>query len=231
MAILTDVRGLDVVEVFACRISPVVAAGAIAGNAYMVKVSWQPAGRRMTVIAAIAAGYVGRMFSRRGETIMTRATRTQYLSVINSVSRAEQVGVVAVLTNIRGLDMLRIFAGRVGAIVAADTVAGDVNVIESSGTPGHRRMAIVTGIIAGNVGGVFSSSYDAIVTGAATANHLCMVDGKHRHENVTIVAVFANVTSLDVSQVLAQGLDAVVTIDAIAGDTNVIEIRRQPTRA
>jgi hypothetical protein len=231
VAIFTDVRGLDVVEVLAGRFRSVVAAGAITSNAYMVKVGWQPAGRRMAVVAGVATAYVGRMFSRRSETVMTRATRAQYLSVINRVSRGEQVGVVTVLANVRGLDVQRVLAGRVGAVVAADTVAGDINVIESRRTPGHRRMAIVTGIIAGNVGGVFSGSYDAIMTGAATANYLCMVHGKHRHENVTGMAILADIAGLDMGKVLAHGFDAVVTIDAIAGDTDVIEIRRQPTRA
>ncbi len=110
VAIFTDVRGLDVVEVLAGRFRSVVAAGAITSNAYMVKVGWQPAGRRMAVVAGVATAYVGRMFSRRSETVMTRATRAQYLSVINRVSRGEQVGVVTVLANVRSLDMLRVFA-------------------------------------------------------------------------------------------------------------------------
>lgn len=43
------------------------------------------------------------------------------------------------------------------------------------------------------------------------------------------MAVFANVSRLDMSRVLAGRFNAIVTTDAIAGDADMVEIGRQPT--
>ncbi len=53
-----------------------------------------------------------------------------------------------------------------------------------------------------------------------------MVDPVDRREKHFIVAVLADVGRLDMRRVLADGLGAVVATEAIAGDIDVIEIRR-----
>lgn len=52
------------------------------------------------------------------------------MHVINAEHRRKHIGVVAILANIRGLDVRRGFAGRLSAIVAIEAGSGDVDVIE-----------------------------------------------------------------------------------------------------
>ena len=61
--------------------------------------------------------------------------------------------------------------------MAADTVTGDVHVVECCRTPGDRGVTIVAGIVARDVCRVFAGSRDAIVTGTTNSDDLRMVDG------------------------------------------------------
>ena len=76
--------------------------------------------------------------------------------------------------------------------------------------------------------GVLSDRGDTIVTRAACANHLCMVDCENRRKYVARVTVFAQICGLNMGRVLACRIGAVVTTDAISCDVDVIEICRQP---
>lgn len=53
-------------------------------------------------------------------------------------------------------------------------------------------MAIVTGVAAGDVCRILARRNVAIVTGAASANDLCVVDPANGREYVRVVAVFAH---------------------------------------
>ncbi len=53
--------------------------------------------------------------------------------MINGEGRGEDIRVVAVLADITGLNMSDIFTRRVHAIVAVDTIARDIQVIEVCG--------------------------------------------------------------------------------------------------
>jgi hypothetical protein len=64
------------------------------------------------------------------------------------------------------------------------------------------------------------------VTGIAGAHNLCVVHGKYRSKHVGVVTILANVTGLNMREVFTDGIGAVVTVDAIARDIEVIEIRR-----
>ncbi len=58
-----------------------------------------------------------------------------------------------------------------------------------------------------------------------------MIDGHHWYEYIGVVAIFANVRSLNVRQILANGVHAVMAISTISSDVQVIEICRQPTHS
>ena len=85
--------------------------------------------------------------------------------MVDHVDRRKQNIVVAVLANISGLDMRGILAGRLCTVVAADTIAGNIDVIEIGRQPAVRRMTIITGITAGNMCRVLARGYRAVVTG------------------------------------------------------------------
>jgi hypothetical protein len=84
----------------------------------------------VAIVASIAAFNMGRVLACGRDTVMTGATGTDNLGVINSHHRRKHVRRVTVLADIRCLNMRRVFADCVGAIVAAGTVAGDIHMIE-----------------------------------------------------------------------------------------------------
>ncbi len=92
----------------------------------------------MTVVTIIAAGDVRRVFAGRRDAVMTGAAGTQYLGVIHGSHRRPHIGVMAVFTNISRLYMCKILTGCCCAVMAADAVTRDIDVIENSWSPGNR---------------------------------------------------------------------------------------------
>ena len=87
-------------------------------------------------------------------------------------------------------------------------------------------MTVVAIVAAGDVCRVFAGCDDAIVTGAAGTQNLCVVYRVSGHPGVRVMAVFANIRRLNVSGIFAGGFRTVVAAKAVAGNANVIEIRR-----
>ena len=87
---------------------------------------------------------------------------------------------MAVFTDTGGIDMRRILAFSGGAIVTADTISDDVGMIESSRQPGVRAMTGFTLVTALRMTHRFAGPCDAVVTTAATADHLGMIDAADR---------------------------------------------------
>lgn len=71
-----------------------------------------------------------RVFTDSRDAIMTGSTGAQYLRVVDGESRCPHIRIVAVLTNIACEYMCCVFADCFNAVVAADTIARDVYVIE-----------------------------------------------------------------------------------------------------
>ena len=184
----------------------------------------------MAVVTVVAAGNMGRVFSGRCQTVVAGTAGTQNLCVINSVSGNPNITVVAILTDIRCLYVCQVLAGRFNAVVATGAIPGNTHVIEVRRAPGDARVTIVTGIAAGDMRWMFASCDDAVVTRIARTDDLCVIDGEGRGKNVRVVAVLANIAGLNVSDVLARRIDAVVAVNTIARDIQVIEVCRQPTR-
>ena len=76
----------------------------------------------------------------------------------------------------------------------------------------------------GNVCRVLAGRNCAVMAGAAGTEYLCMIYRVNRHPDIRVMAVFTNISRLNVRQVLAGGFDAVVATDAIANDASMIEI-------
>ena len=122
--------------------------------------------------------------------------------------------------------MRQAFAGRVRAVMAARTVAGDAQVIEVRRQPGDGAVTIVAIVAACDVRRVFPACGGAVMTGAARSQYLHVIDGHHRGPEIRGVAALADICRLNVRQAFAGRLRAVMAAYAIAGDVQVVEVRR-----
>lgn len=64
------------------------------------------------------------------------------------------------------------------------------------------------------------------MTGRASADDVCVIDCVDRSPDITRVAVFANVTGLNMRQRLSCGLSTVMAAEAVTGNIDMIEVRR-----
>ena len=179
----------------------------------------------MTIVTGIAAGEVGRVFAGCNDAVVTRITGAYYVRVIDREHRRKDIRIVAVFANIACLDMCQVLASRFHAIVAVDTISGDVQVIEIRWQPPSRGMAVVTRIPARQMIHVFAGRGNAIMAGAAGSNDLHVIDNVCRRERIGVVAVFANDGGLYVRRVLARRGCSIVTARTVVENIRVIEIR------
>lgn len=84
----------------------------------------------MTVIAGIAADNMCRVLARCRDAIVTAATGPDHLRVVDNHHWHKNIRGVAVFTHIRRLNMYRAFTCCIRAVVATNTIAGDIYVIE-----------------------------------------------------------------------------------------------------
>ena len=167
-----------------------------------------------------------RVLSGCCDAIMTGLAASQYLGVIDGHHRCPQVRRVAVLADVGRLNVSGILTGRVGAIVAAYTVAGDAHVVEVRRQPGDGAVAIVAGITARDVSRVFPRRGDAIMTGSAASQYLGVIDGQDRRPQVRRMTIFADVCGLYVRRSLPGCVCAVMAAYAVAGNVHMVEICR-----
>ena len=148
--------------------------------------------------------------------------------MIDSQYGRKHVGGMAVFADIRCLRVSRIFTNCIRAVMAADAVARDIDVIEIRRQPADRAVAVVAVVAAGDVCWMLAGGGNAVVAGAARTQDLGMVDDYHRREYIGGMAVFTDIRRQGVCRILARCVRAVVTVYAIAGDRRVVEGRRQP---
>ncbi len=96
---------------------------------------------------------------------MTRRARSQNLRVIDPDDRCPGYRAVAILTYIGCLSVRRRFTGRIGAVVATETVARDADVIEIGRYPADGRVTVVAIVAAGNMCRVLASGDRTVVAG------------------------------------------------------------------
>lgn len=87
-------------------------------------------------------------------------------------------------------------------------------------------MAVVARVTTRNMGWVLTRCRHTIVTGAAAAYHLRMVDCIHRYEGTCVVTILTHSGGLNVRRVLASGVGTIVAIPTIINDIGMTEIRR-----
>ena len=180
----------------------------------------------MTIVAGSAAVDVGRVFSGCRQAVVAGTAGSQNLGVIDNDNRRPQACCMAVFADVRRTNVCQIFASRVRTVMAADTVAGDIDVIEVRRCPGDSGMTVVTGCATAYVSRMLTGRRDAIVAGIAGSQNVRVIDAKHRLKNVCVVAILTDITGLDVGQVLADCIATVVATEAGAGDVHMVEVRR-----
>lgn len=84
----------------------------------------------MAIVAVIAACYVSRMLANSCRTIMTRAARAEDLGMVDRIHGLPYVRAVAVFADICCLNVGLVLAGCLDTIMATDTVACDIGVVE-----------------------------------------------------------------------------------------------------
>lgn len=169
MAVLTNISRLHVRGVLAGCIRAVVAARAITSDVNVIEIGWNPACSGMTVVAVVAADNMIRVFTACNCPVVTGATTTNDLTVIDRKGRRETVCRMTVLANSGRQYVSRVLARGVSAVVAGGTIPDDIGMIKNSRRPGGGAVAIVTLLARYDMRGRFANSLKAIVTGVAAA--------------------------------------------------------------
>lgn len=229
MAVFADIRRLHMRRTLTGGFGTVMAAEALARDVHMIEIRRQPGDRRVTVVAVVATGDVGRVFTGRRDAVMAGTACAYDLGVVDRDRRRPHIGRVAVCADIGRLYVCQVLAGGIYTVMATDAIARDVQVIEVCRSPGDRRVTIIAGVIAGDVRRMFAGRRDAVMAGTAHTDDMCMVNRKHGHKHISVVAVFADVASLNMCRrFLAGGIHTVVAVDAASCNVDVIEVRGQP---
>ena len=185
----------------------------------------------MAVLANVACIDVHWVFARRNCAFMARRTRSKYLRVIDKIGRYPDDTIVAALAYVGRIDVRDVFACYLRIVVTANAVIGDASVIECRRNPRIRRMTIVTGITARKMRRVFTGCRCTVVAGEAGTDDLRVIDGVRRCKGDGVMAIDAHISGIDMCQVLAGGIGAIVAADAIIRDVGVIKIGRTPRRS
>ena len=175
--------------------------------------------RGIEVARVLAGGYCA---------VVAGRTRSKNLIMVHGSHRFPDGRAVAILADVGRLHMQRALAGGFGAVVAAEAIVHDVDVVEVGGQPRDCRVAVIAVIAASDMRRVFAGRNCAVMTGAACANDLGVVDEVGRYPDVRGMAVFAHIGRLDVCRVLARSVGAVMAAGTIARNIYVVEICRQP---
>ena len=179
----------------------------------------------MAVVAGITARDMRQILAGCCKAIVTGTAGTHDLRMVYDVHWRKYIRIVAVLADVRRRDVRRGLAGGVGTVMAADAVTRDIDVVKIRRYPGCGRMTVIAIVAAIKMCRVFSGRGDAVMTGAAGAYYLGMIDGNHRREHIGRMAVFADVAGLNMCRAFASGFGAVMAADAVTGYVHVVEIR------
>ena len=87
---------------------------------------------------------------------------------------------MAILADIRRIDVRRVLTRGLRTIMTIDTVARDVGVIKIGWSPRDSGVAIVAIAAAGDVARMFAGCCIAVMTCIATAKYLRVIDSKYR---------------------------------------------------
>jgi len=130
VTIFADVGRLRVQWTLASRVGSVMTADAVINNVCVIEIGRQPRDSCVTVITIIAAGDMRWVFANGYHTVMTRATSSNNLSVVNRKCRNPGVRCMAIFADNTGKNMVGVLARCIRTVVAARTIACDIDVIK-----------------------------------------------------------------------------------------------------
>lgn len=169
---------------------------------------------------------VAYVFARRYRAVVAAAADSNDLRMIDARNGSERDDCVAVLADVRRLNMRRRLANGVDVIVAAHAVARDVVVIEVGGNPRGRRMAVLASVPTRDVRRRLARNDGVVVAAHASPNDLEMIDLRDGRECDDRVAILADVRREDVARRLTDRVDTIVAARAISHDVVVVEVGR-----
>ncbi len=113
--------------------------------------------------------------------VAVETTHCQNLVMIHDLRRRPALRrlVVAQLAIVGGGDMTAVFAGGKSTVVATDAIVEDIGVIDRGPQPSGGVMAGITLIRGRYMGGGLAARRRAVMTRAATSQHLTVIDGYH----------------------------------------------------
>lgn len=163
-------------------------------------------------------------------TVVTRRAGSEHLGVVDSHHWRPNSRAVAVLADVCGLRVLRMFASRIATVMAAYTIVRDIRMVENRGYPAGGRVTIVAIIAALYMRRVLAGCRSAIVARYTTADDVRVIDREHRRKYVGRVAVLADVACRYMLRMFARRVSAVMTAHTISGDIRVVKRCGRPAR-
>ena len=172
MTVFADIGRQSMCRVLACGIRAVMAVDAVTRVIHMIEVRRQPGYARMTVVTVIAAAYVGRVLAGRRHAIVTGATGTNHLCVIDGKGGhpgARRVAAVAVAGT---RYMSRVLACCRNAVMARTATAQNLRVVDRDRRYEHRCAVAVFADVGGrHVRRTLACRTRAVVTTHAISNN------------------------------------------------------------
>lgn len=92
----------------------------------------------MAIVTGIPACYVVCTLASRRHAVVARSAGAQNLRMINGVRRHPDIGIMAILADVAGLNMGWCLAGCVSAIVAGDAIGSNIRMVEVGRQPTDR---------------------------------------------------------------------------------------------
>lgn len=117
--------------------------------------------------------------------------------MVHRERRDPQICAVAVLAYVCRLNVSRIFAGSINAVMAAETIPHDIHVIEVRRYPGGGGVAVIAIVPAGDMTGMLADSSNSVMTSKAVTQYVHVVDGKCWCPYIRGMAVLTNIGRLN----------------------------------
>ena len=188
-------------------------------------------GRRCVAVIALMNGIeVPEIRARCRGAIVAGRTNANYVVVIDRRCRRPGRRRMAVFAHGTGIHVIDGFARGYGAVMTFVAIPGDIHMVEIGRYPGHCCMTVIAVIAAGDMSRMFTGRDQAVMARRTDSKYLCVIYRVGRCPENIVVAVLANIGCVYMRWVLTGGTCAVMTIDAVARDVGMIEIRRNPRR-
>ena len=137
VTIFANIGRLHMRGSFTSRFATVMTVRAIVHDIAVIEICGHPGNCCVAIITVVAAVYMRGMLTGCRGAIVARVACAYDLSMINGIGWRPDIRVMTVFANLGGLYMRKSLAGRVGAVVTARTITGDIYMIKIGRQPGN----------------------------------------------------------------------------------------------